>query len=506
MTDEHNIIPPAEIDELDLEHILAEFSQDAGDILPEPEAPRDSETATASEQPEFSPEPEEVPQREASRNPARVVLTVLAVLSLLTAAAAGIIALRWHQEEKAASAEQKSVEVFSLLFGNPDWNLLHTMAGIQDTPFEGQESFARYMTGVLGSGRLYYMETAPDFAGQCKYQIVCGERVIGTFSMVNDNGIWKLGSVNLVTPRTHSVVITKDPDSVAYVNGVRLDESYRIRYTETLAEDSLPQGCHGYRMEQMMVSDLLTEPQITVVDASGAPVDMIFDEQTQSYVPLRPVSQPEISEPNMQLALNAAQACAAFAIRGNTTADLRQFFDPDSAAYQAVCDTPALLEGCDHYSFDESATRVTNYREYGTEAFSVTITLKLDAAQANGDAQSFDFTWHFLLTRNYAGAFMISEISEQSFHTTRQQVRLTAILDGEVLETKMLSSDTAVIKMPRVTTPDGMEFAGWAERIVHEDGTQTMAILFAPNAGGMVFLPNGTELEPMTLHAVFRAK
>ena len=145
--------------------------------------------------------------------------------------------------------------------------------------------------------------------------------------------------------RSHSITIRKAPEHKAYVNGVILDDSYIVRTTSTVAEDFLPNGVHGYRLDELKVTDLLMEPLVTVTDASGNPIPMVYDSDTNTYSPMEEKG-PEIADSHVQFALDAAKANAAFAVRANSFTDLRQFFDPNSNAYEAVCNSVPLLEGC----------------------------------------------------------------------------------------------------------------------------------------------------------------
>lgn len=490
MTDQYDFrIPTEDAPEDDLEQIVREFS------TPEPQ-----ETEEPEVQEEFS-----APVRKKSFSVLKVIGIICAVLVLAAAAVVGITYYRWNQQYQASQPDQKSVEAFSLLFKDPDWALLYTMAGIEDTPFENRDAFARYMNTTAGGQRLSYLQLPQTDPLVRKYAVFHNNGTIGTFTMVGTEDAipdWSLGQVELYFQRTHSVTVKKSPDHIVYINGVALDDSYTIRSISTAAEDFLPQGVHSYRMDEQLVTGLLMEPSVTVTDASGNPVPMVYDSDTHTYSPMEEKG-PEIADSHVQFALDAAKASAAFAVRANSFTDLRQFFDPNSNAYEAVCNTAPLLESCAEYKFDPSATQVTNYRSYGSSLFSATVSLKLDATMENGDAYSFDLCWHYLYKQNYTGNFQIIEISDQSFHTVREQVRLTFIHEGTVVESTMVDAHDSFIKFPRLSAPEGKVSSGWAQKLTDSQGNETMAILFVPSSSGIAYLPAGSTLEPMTLYAVY---
>ena len=479
-------IPTDDIPEDDLEQIVREFSA--------PEEPQ------VEEQEEFSAEPVK-----KGRSVFKVIATVCGVLILAAVIVVGAVYLRWNQQYKASLPDQKSAEAFSLLFKDPDWALLYTMSGIEDTPFENRDTFVRYMNTTAGGQRLSYMLLPQTDPLVCKYAVFHSNGTIGSFTMVGTEDTipdWSLGTVEFTLQRSHSITIRKAPEHIAYVNGVILDDSYIVRTTSTVAEDFLPNGVHGYRLDELKVTDLLMEPLVTVTDASGNPIPMVYDSDTNTYSPMEEKG-PEIADSHVQFALDAAKANAAFAVRANSFTDLRQFFDPNSNAYEAVCNTDPLLEGCKEYTFDPSATEVSNYRSYGDSLFSATVSLKLDVTMENGDAHSFDLSWHYLYKQNFTGNFLIIEISDQSFHTSREQVRLTFVQDGAVVDTKLVDIRESAIVLPKITAPEGKTAAGWAQKHTDAQGNETMAILFPATSKETVSLSQGSALEPMTLYAVY---
>lgn len=481
-------IPTDDVSEDDLDQIVREFS------APEATEPEEQEAYIA-------------PPVQKRTSVFKVIAIVCAALILVAGVVVGAVYWQWNQQYQASLPDQKSAEAFSLLFKDPEWDLLYTMAGVEDTPFESRDTFVRYMTANAGDQRLNYMLMPQTNPLVCEYAVFHSKGVIGSFTMVGTEDAipqWSLGNVAFSIRRTNSVTIRKAPDHIAYVNGVILDDSYIVRRTYTVAEDFLPEGVHGYCLDELQVTGLMMEPLVTVTDASGNPIPMVYDSDTHTYSPMESKGD-EIADSHVQFALDAAKANAAFAVRATAFTDLRQFFDPNSNAYTAVCNTAPLLEGCASYTFDPSATEVTNYRSYGNSLFSATVTLKLDVTMENGDAHSFDLSWHYLYKQNYTGNFLIIEISDQSFHTIREQVRLTFIHEGKVVETKMTDIHETTVKLPRVSPPEGKVAVGWAQKHTDAQGNETMAILFPLTANTVVQFPQGSTLEPMTLYAVYES-
>ena len=88
----------------------------------------------------------------------------------------------------------------------------------------------------------------------------------------------------------------------------------------------------------------------------------------------------------------------------------------------------------------------------------------------------------------------------------RQQtasVRLTFNTGDSVIYTNLFAEDVAKIEAPMVTAPEGKVFDGWYRQDVAADGSISYTLVFTPDENGLITLPSGTKLEPMTLYALF---
>ena len=88
----------------------------------------------------------------------------------------------------------------------------------------------------------------------------------------------------------------------------------------------------------------------------------------------------------------------------------------------------------------------------------------------------------------------------------RQQtasVRLTFKTGDSVIYTNLFAEDVAKIEAHMVTAPEGKVFDGWYRQDVAADGSISYTLVFTPDENGLITLPSGTRLEPMTLYALF---
>ena len=415
----------------------------------------------------------------------------------------------WLVKYEASQPEQKSAEVFNILFADPDWGVIYTLANAEDTAYEGKDAYVAYMEQKVGNQPLTYVETAAGLSGDHKYLVKLGDEKVATFTLTADPASkaeivdWKLGTVEVFFSRNESVTINKVPGCTVYINGVALDDSYTIRTASTVAEDYLPDGIHGYRMEQQYLDGLLMPPKILVVDPGGSIVTMQQDSETGIYSPVLDTPN-EMTEEERQLALNAAEANSLFAIRAISTAQLRKYFDPNSQIYADICNTAAVVQSYASYAFDDSVTAVSDFIRYSDSIFSARVTMQLNVTRNNGTVKSFEMNTTYFFTLNATGSYMVTNITNVDTTAVREQVRLTFMNTGVQLDTQMVSTDSKEISVPAVTAPEGQVLLGWALQEYGENGSITMTIVLVPDETGMAPV-SADKLVPMTLYPVFGA-
>lgn len=429
---------------------------------------------------------------------------------LLVAVLCLTIPLRsWLVKYEASQPEKMRDAVYSQLFADPDWEVLYSLAGIEDTTFEDGKTYAAYMEAKVGDQELTMVETAAGLSNDRKYLIKLGEEKLASFTLTggseNETDIveWKLGKVDVFFERTLSYIIQVHPDYTVSINGVKLDDSYTIRTVATKAESYLPEGIHGYRMKQLKVTGLLAQPEITVLDASGKPVTLTEDPSTGILVAQVPAPA-EMTAEEKAIAIAAAKANALFSIREISTAQLREHFDPNSQIYEDIRTTEAYLQSKNGYSFDESVTAVKDFYRYSDTLFSANVVLKLDVERTNGTIKEFAMDTTYFFTLNNSGKYLVTDMTNVHIQEQQEQVRLSFLSGDEVLTTMMVDTASKSLTPPAVTVPEGKTFAGWAVQTDDGNGKVTMTIVLGPEADGSAPVSTDMELVPMELYAMFQ--
>lgn len=430
------------------------------------------------------------------------------VLGLILALVLGMNALKsWLIRYESSQPGNKSQQVFAEHFAQPDWNTLYTMAGIEDTVYEGSESYAAYMTQKLQDQTLTYQETSAGLSGDRKYLVYLGSEKIASYTLVGSDaaqtGItdWQLGKVELFFTRNHHVTVAKLPEHTVYINGIALDDSHTIRSVFTGAETMLPQGVHGYRMEQQLVTGLLIQPTIEVKDAAGNPVAMKADENG-ILTPVLPEPVP-MSEAEKALIISTGEAYAKYCIRAVSNAQLAEFFDSKSDYYKELIQTSLFVQGYDSFSFVEEKTAVSDFTRYNENLFSARIQLTMEIKRLSGRQTKYlEMNTTYFFSKLDKG-WRVTDITNVPVHEKTELVRLRFFTDDAMPNSQMVDIHETSLTLPSVSVPQGQILKGWAKQETNDKGQITMTVVFTPDETGKVTLPENTTLEPMDLYPVF---
>ena len=423
------------------------------------------------------------------------------VAAVLTSLCCMMTPLRqWLVEYEAAQLEHRYGQVFDSLFADPDWKMLYDLAGGQDTRYEDSAAYAAYMEAKVGGGKLTCRETASDLAGVHKYNVYLGEEKVAAFTMTGSAGSltekpqWTLGAVEIFFERTVSVVVEKKPEYTVYINGVALDDSFTIRSTATRAEEYLPEGVHGYRLEQQRIDGLLTQPEVLVLDEHGQAVPMAQDPQSGIYV-MQLSGGAEMTEQEKTAARNAAVADALYSMRKITAAELKKYFDENSQVYKDIVSNPMTIQGHKSSYIDEKSIAVSEFCRYNEGLFSARVKLTLNVIRKDDTVKVYEVDKTYF----FGGNDPVVGYTNEPVLERVEQVRLTFAINAEEQMFFMEAVETDAVTLPEITIPEGKKLAGWATKTDNGNGTVTMTVRLLPT--GEVL---GT-LEPMVLYPVFES-
>lgn len=410
----------------------------------------------------------------------------------------------WLVDFENAQPTVKSEAVFQDLFDDPDWGRIYEETGLTDTEFEGKDAFTAYMENIVGENSLTYAETSAGLSGDHKYLVQLEGKTLGYFTLSNhaeaDAPIpdWQLNEVNIHLTRSQSVAIEKQDGHTAYVNGQAVGDSYTVEMCSTVAESYLPEGTAGIRRIRQEVTGLLVVPQVTILDDDGNECAVFYDEESGMYIEEAAEAEPITDELEAR-AIAAGEAFSYYMVNRNTHL-FGQYFASGTTTYRNITSMDRWQQTSTGAAITGQA--VSDYIRYTDDLFSVRVTMTMELTRVDDSIKEYPLDATLFFENRKAGWMVISMTYVDVTEAT-SQVRLTFMSGDTPLSTAFYDSNATEIFAPALSVPEGQVFSGWAEKEVSADGTTTMNLAFTCDENNRLIIPNGTELRPMTLYALF---
>ena len=487
--------------------IPAPQEQTATPAVSQAEAPRRRNSQT--ETPRRAPQRRAPAQRKRKKRTTKgtyifygIYLALILVFFIVIAIAMGALK-NWLVNFEAAQPKVKSQQVFEQLFSDPDWAEIYALANPDDSSSDSKTAYAVYMEELVGDDELTFIETSAGLSGDKKYIVCHGEEAVAVFTLTADNKDaevpdWKLGTVEVFFSRNLSCSIITLPGHTVTVNGMALDDSYIIRTVSTKAEDYLPDGTHGYHLQEMQITGLIAKPEVVVTDAQGQAVEMTYDDKTCTYTQVLPEA-PTITDEEYDVILAAAKAYSEYMIAGSY--GLTKYFDTSSEIYKTITGGMVIRQSYSSYKFETET--ISDYYRYSDNLFSAKITLVTKVTRKDGSVKEFEVDSTFIFDKS-SGKWIVHDMVNLDIQEQITMVRLTyKDSDNNVLSSEFVDANSNRLTTPAVTAPEGKVFTGWFAETVDESGNTTLTLTFQPDENGSVSLGGDQALEPMVLVARF---
>ena len=421
----------------------------------------------------------------------------------------------WLSDYELAQPTYKADQVFQQLFTDPDWGQLYESAGAQDSAYEGKEEYVNYMEAKTAGQSLNYMETSAGLSGGKKYIVRLGDEKIASFLLKDKNGVgtpslsnldtlgaipdWQLHSVEVFFERVGTYRIEKLDGHTAYVNDVALDDSFTIQVATTVAESYLPEGTVGASMCLQEVTGIMELPEVVIFDKAGNQMEVSYDEATRTFT--ERTESNTMTEDQETVALEASRINCLWMIEEvKDRGKVAKYFDASSKPYSDITKLGELwMQG--HAGYEFANESVTKFASYGSDLFSVYVSMELNVTRKDGTVKTYDFN-KTLFFQDFSGTWKVIDWTNEDVSQPVGKVRLSFYQDSQQLHSELYQNDLKNIIVPILEAPEGKVFSGWAT-LTQQEGSSVYQLVFQPDETGRVALPEGTVLEPMTLYAVF---
>ena len=469
------------------------------------------EAAPAAKPVKRQPVQQEVPQPVVERRGPRlggVIFYTLYFLFIFLFFVATFFGLQRLQgflvEYEGAQPTTKSAEVFHQLFDDPDWGALYDAAGIADTQYEGKAAFVEYMENLVADQELTYQLTSTGMSEDVKYFVKLGDKRLAYFTLTggekNQNfNLYKLFEYLAVS----GYRIQTADGHVPQINGIALTDDHIIQMSAMKNDDSgvLPTGYSSAKTSVYEITGLIAEPTITVVDNKGTQMDVRYDETTNMYV--EQTETISISDTEKDLALNALKVYAKYGVKAASSGEVSTYYDTTGSAYKGITQTVlAWTKDNNGINFDKDT--VSNYCRYGDNMFSAYATTEMTIKLTDGGTQVKNIN-ATLLFENKGGSWKVTKMTNADVASTVGKVRLTFMNGDTVLSKDFYDMESTSLETPMISVPAGKVFSGWYKETIQDNGTRVQSLVFIPDENGVVTIPSGTTLEPMTLYPLFEA-
>ena len=227
---------------------------------------------------------------------------------------------------------------------------------------------------------------------------------------------------------------------------------------------------------------------------------VVYDESTHTFTEQSEVNS--ISDTEKNLAINAVKTYALYMIKRAGEGDIAKYFLRGSDAYNAITDTErGFVQDAASREFVNET--VTNFCRYSENLFSVRVSVTLNQYRSNGTVKESIIEQSLFFEKQSNGKWMCYNMTAVDVSKPVERVRLTFMNDGVVLDSNFHDSDINTLTCPTVSAPEGKVFSGWMIEETDEAGQPIINVVFQPDENGVVAIPAGTTLEPMTLYPYF---
>lgn len=400
-----------------------------------------------------------------------------------------------------------SQQVFTEIFGSPDWGAIYDNAHLELSEYEGKTAFEEYMEERVGDASLTYQKVPASGGDRIQYRILLNKKSIASFFLKNHSEdpnapVWQLDGIDAYFDADQTYRISGMSDYTVKVNGVALDNRSVIQRTGKMLTEDLGNLKAGTELPGTVlyeVSHLLVKPEVTVTTADGQPLEVFYNEETSTFSV--PAMEQEIPEEIRNLTLNAVKTYCEYMIKKAYHGDLSKYFKQGTDSFKAITgsDLTWIQKESGHSTADE---RVTDYIRISKDAFSIRVSLTWQLERQDGTIKKSPVDVSLIFERQNNGKWLCTRMTGLEFVKPFNTVRARFMHEDTVIASVMVDADDKVIQCPSVGIPEGRKMAGWVMVMQDDQGNDYYKRVLEPDASGNAVVLSGIFEKPVDFYPV----
>lgn len=251
----------------------------------------------------------------------------------------------------------------------------------QISKFETQTRAAAYFTELTSGKEFTMLSVSTGLNDHIQYIVRLGDTRFASFLIVKSGektehgfDLYSLSDLKLDAALLHSYSIRIPASYTVSVNGIEASEEYcegdRI---ETDSVKFMPEGTEGVVYTTYTFENLCGVPLFAVKNAAGNEAQIVLEEKEDVYV-AGLIYDDALAANYGEYVAAAAKAYATYMQNDTSFAQIKKYFDPESALYTNIrtAETGWVI---DHNSYSFEDVTVSEFYAYSENVFSCRVTL-----------------------------------------------------------------------------------------------------------------------------------
>lgn len=418
------------------------------------------------------------------------------------------------QQYETAQPGMISSRLFDELFANPDWRVLFDNSQTEISEFEGKDVYAAYMESKVGDETLTYRQTSTFDREKLEYGVYLKKEKIASFTIENhaveqDVPEWKFDCLQLFVSPDETFKIQNLDSHTVKINGVVLGDGYLLQKDGfKVLDESLGELGQGLIIPSHCVheiSGLLMKPNVTIEDAQGNLLEVLYDEETRTFY--EPEEQTnEVPADAKDLGLNTVRTYCEFMIKKAGRPQLAKYFNQNTDSYRAITSSDLTWIQTEKAHGFANET-VSDYIKLNGDAFAVHVSLTWQLTRQDDSVKESPVDVYLIFEKDKNNdKWLCTRMTGMPFTEPYKMVRVRFMQDGKEVTSKLVSTDAASIQCPKVLPPEGAEVRGWLMQMMDENNEPYYRRVLIPDEEGNSQVPADIFIEPVDLRPVYTKK